>query len=371
MTRCVDKQRRNHGQLTGTRAPFRITWLLLSGFLFAACEPAPPPAPTSQIERVARVMQVQSNLTGRELEFVGQIEAAQIIDLKFEVAGTLNVLNAREGETLKAGTLVAALDKKQFELAVREAEVQRQLAAQDLERKTALLKKRVISEAVVDDATALYELRAVHLEQARKSLADTEVRAPFDAYVLSRFLDNHGVVQTGNAVARIADLKELLVSVNVPEALLATIPQSDVVSITARFPFIKDEAFPLTYRENKGEADPVAQTYLVTLSMRPPATWNILPGMTTKVTITLNEHAGAAVAIPVPVTAVVSTPEGKFAVWVWDPETGNVTRTPVEVQPDESGDYRVTSGIRGGEWIIAAGAHQVQDGMRIRPFNPS
>lgn len=314
-------------------------------------------------------MQVRSRTIGRELEFVGQVEAAQTVDLKFEVGGTLHVLNAREGETLRAGTLIAALDKRQFELAVREAEVQRQLARQDLERKTALLVKRVIPQATVDDARALFELQTVHLEQARKNLTETGIHAPFDAYVVNRFIDNHGVVQAGTAVVRIADLNELLVSVNVPEALLATIPQSNVASITARFPFIEGESFPLLYRENRGEADPVAQTYLVTLSMHPPAQWNILPGMTARVTVALNEDVNTDARVLVPAGAVVSTPGGGFAVWTFDRESGGVTRLPVRVQPDASGDFRVTSGLEGGEWIIAAGAHQVQSGMRIRPLD--
>lgn len=346
-----------------------MRWFLPLVLLLAACEPAPPPPPEPQIERVARVMQVRSRVIGRELEFVGQVEAAQTVDLKFEVAGTLNLLQAREGETVRAGTLVAALDKREFELAVREAEVQRQLARQDLDRKTALLDKRVIPQATVDDARALFELRTVHLEQARKNLTETEIHAPFDAYVVNRFIDNHAVVQSGTAVVRIADLNELLVSVNVPEALLATIPQSDVASITARFPFIEGESFPLLYRENRGEADPVAQTYLVTLSMRPPAQWNILPGMTARVTVTLNEDVSADARVLIPAGAVVTTPEGGFAVWAFDRESGAVTRTPVQVEADTSGDFRVTAGLEGGEWIIAAGAHQVQTGMRIRPLN--
>jgi RND family efflux transporter MFP subunit len=339
--------------------------------LLAACEPAPPPVPDPQIERVARVMQVRARVEGRELRFVGQVEAAQTVDLKFEVGGTLKLLNAREGETLRAGTLVAALDKREFELALREAEVQRQLAKQDLDRKTALLARRVIPQATVDDATALFELRTVHLEQARKNLTETEILAPFDAYVVNRFIDNHGVVQSGTAVARIADLNELLVSVNVPEALLATIPESNVAAISAQFPFIDGESFPLFYRENRGEADPVAQTYRVTMSMHPPARWNILPGMTARVTVTLDETPGVDASVLVPAGAVVATPEGEFAVWSFDHDSGAVARVPVKVEADASGGFRVTSGLQGGEWIIAAGAHQVQPGMRIRPLNES
>lgn len=346
------------------------TFLLTVLFGISGCSKETPPAVIDQSVRPAHILQVSTSAGERAYEFVGRVEAAQMIDLKFEVGGRITHLAAREGETVRTGTLVAALDPREFDLAVREAQVQKQLAAQDLERKSALLTKRVVSQSIVDDAKALFDLRQVHLEQASKRLAETEIHAPFDAYVVQRYVDNSVVVQPGDPVARLSDLGELVIAVSIPELLLATVKTADVHSITATFPFIPNEVFPLQYRENRGEADAVAQTYDVTLTMPPPKQWNILPGMTATVRLVLEGEAAASQLL-VPAAALTSTADGATAVWVFDPETELVAQRLVLVVPQAAGQYQVMSGLADGEWIVAMGAYQLQPGMRIRPLRKS
>ncbi len=349
------------------RRPCLMLMLLMFLTSLSGCSQEAPPEIVDQSVRPAHVLQIATSVGERAYEFVGRVEAAQSIDLKFEVGGRITHLVAREGETIQTGTLVAALDPREFDLAVREAQVQKQLAVQDLERKRALLTKRVISQSIVDDAKALFDLRQVHLEQARKRLTETEIHAPFDAYVVQRFVDNAVVVQPGDPVARLSDLGELVIAVSIPEQLFATVKTADVHSITATFPFIPNEEFPLQYRENRGEADAVAQTYDVTLTMPPPKEWNILPGMTATVRLVL-EGTTTASQILVPDTAVTSTADGVTAVWVFDPETELVAQRLVLVVPQAAGQYQVMSGLSDGEWIIAMGAHQLQPGMRVKPL---
>ena len=164
-----------------------------------------------QSVRPARVYQVAAEGATITHEFVGRVEAAQTVDVSFEVAGPLVKLPVKEGQTIGAGQLVAALDPTDFKLALREADVQLKLARQDLERKNKLFRERGISESVVDDARALYDLRAVRVLQAREALADTRIVAPFDAYVARRFTDSHVNVRAGDKIARLNDLNELYV----------------------------------------------------------------------------------------------------------------------------------------------------------------
>ena len=90
----------------------------------------------------------------RDMLAFGRVDAAQTVDLSFEVAGPLARLDVKEGQSVKSGELVAALDPKDFQLALREAEVQLKLARQDLLRKQKLIKDRGISQSLVDDAQA-------------------------------------------------------------------------------------------------------------------------------------------------------------------------------------------------------------------------
>lgn len=336
----------------------------LAVLVLLGCEVASEPTAKDQSIRPARVFQVTVEGSTTTHEFVGRVEAAQTVDVSFEVSGPLEMLPVLEGQTVRKGQLIAALDPTDFELALREAEVQRRLAQQDLERKIKLFRERGISESVIDDAQAVFDLRVVAVAQAREALQDTRIAAPFDAYVARRFTDNHVNVQAGQKILRLNDLNELHIVTNVPQSLAARTAAENVVSRKARFAFIPEERFDLTYRENMGEADAVAQTYEVTYAMPRPENWNILPGMTA--TVELELKTADHTAITIPTSALVASADKRFFVWIFDPATQYVERRPVEVGPAEGTGVPVVSGLNGGELVVATGATHLHEGMRIR-----
>jgi RND family efflux transporter MFP subunit len=342
--------------------------LAVMGFLVLAggCEHEPPPPVEDQAIRPARIFIVSAEGETVVHEFVGRVEAAQTVDMSFEVGGPMTRLPVREGQSVGAGTLLAALDPTDFQLAAREAEVQLKLARQDLDRKQKLLAERGISQSLVDDAQALFDLRQVSLAKARQDLADTRLYAPFDAFVARRFTDNYVNVQPGDPILRLHDLNELYVIANVPESLAATVTEDRVVGIEARFPFLPDRQFELAYRENTGEADAVAQTFEVTFAMPRPEGLNILPGMTATVSLELSRADPARQDIRIPTSALVADADRSFFVWVFDPETQLVEKRPVQVGAVDDRGIQVHSGLRSGELIVASGATHLQSGMRVR-----
>ncbi len=344
------------------KLPYAWAGLLLAAA--AGCGEHAVSEPADQHIRPARIFVVQNDTDVRRYQFVGRVEAAQSIDVSFEVAGPLAELPVLEGQTIKRGEVVAALESTDFKLAVREAEVQLQLARQDLDRKRRVLRQKGIARSVVDDALTMYELQKVRLDKAKQSLRETRILAPFDAYVARRFVDNFVNVGVGEKIARLNDLHSLLVVANVPENLLATASQEQVVSNFAVFDFIPDQRFPLTYRENRGEADAVAQTYEVSMQMQRPEQWTILPGMTARVELNLRNE-GEVTGTVVPASALVGTSENGFFVWRYDPETHLTTRTPVTVGAPKARGVEVLSGLADGDMIVATGASQLQPGMRV------
>ncbi len=342
----------------------RPALLLMAFGLVVGCERVEPPV-EDQAVRPAKLFRVTAQHSTTSHEFVGRVDAAQSLDIAFEVDGALQELPVREGQALARGALVAALDPTSFQLAEREAEVQLRLATQDLQRKEALLRDRGISQSAVDDARAQFELSRVRLAQARERLAKSRITAPFDAFVARRYVDNRTRVRVGDKVARLSDLHELKVVASVREDLIATVTPERVVAITARFDFLPERRFPLTFLERSGEANPVAQTYAVTFTMARPADVNLLPGMTAQVRVELRADSADA-GITIPTTALQSAPDDSFFVWVFDPETGRVDSRPVVVAQPRHDGIGIRSGLADGELIVAAGASQLQKGMRVR-----
>ncbi len=342
--------------------------ILAAAVVFAGCEARTEPTTVDQSIRPAKVIVVRAPGRVTIHEFVARVEAAQSIDLSFEVSGVLAQLPVREGQTVGRGQLVAALDPTDFRLAVREAELEVQLARQDLERKRRLLDRNGIAASLVQDARSMLELQQVRLEQRRESLAKSRLVAPFDAQVARRYLDNHVQIGATDPVLRLNDLHELQVVAGIPEQLLVTIDTEQVDSLLAVFPFAPERQFPLTYRENRGEADAVAQTYEVSFSMQRPPEFNVLPGMTASVRIGLRPPAGSPALPRLPATALVSGPDKRFFVWTVDPKSGAVRRQSVEVGAPDAAGIPVLAGLDEGTVVVAAGARQLQEGMRIRPL---
>ena len=119
------------------------------------------------------------------------------------------------------------------------------------------------------------------------------------------------------------------------------------------------------------DADPVTQTYPVTLAMDNPPDVEILPGMTASVSweppAQLQEGRDT-----VPTAAVLAVPPSQTFVWVIDRETMRVSRREVSLGQMRLGDeVEVVSGLEAGELVAAAGAYHLDDGMQVRSFEPS
>jgi len=333
--------------------------------LAAGCVDRSEPEPEDQAVRPARIFLVQGSAGAVEYKFVGRVEAAQSVDMTFEVSGPLVQLPVREGQTINKGDLVAALEAKDFELAVREAQVQLQLARQDLERKQRVLAQRGIARSVVDDARSNFELQKVRLDKAQESLADARLLAPFNAFVARRYVDNFVTVRAGEKIVRLNDPEQLLVVANIPEALFATSGDAEVIDMYAEFDFAPDAKFPLEVFEARGEADAVAQTYEVSLAMSRPQHLNVLPGMTASVIVHARDSRVDTSTL-IPASALVSADDGSFVVWVFDPQTLAVERRAVTVEAPVAAGVPVTSGLVDGEMIVATGASQLSEGMKVR-----
>lgn len=331
----------------------------------AACESQAPPPAEDQSIRPARIFSVGADVSTLQYQFVAEVEAAQTVDMSFRIPGPLIELPVLEGQSLKAGDPVAVIDDRDYALALREAQVQREVAISDYTRKHQLLNDRGISQAVVDAALAQLELRKVAIDIAEENLERTTLKAPFDAYVAQRFTDNHVNIDPGEPIVRLMDLSQLFVVANVPEDLLATATPDRVRSIQAAFAFAPEQRFDLTFRENRGESHAVAQTFRVTFAMPRPEGWNILPGMTATVFLEL-EPPLAQTSLRIPTAALLSDPNKNHFVWKFDPDSGAVSQQAVEIGPATEEGIHVIAGLAPGDLIVASGAGHLQSGMRVR-----
>ena len=341
--------------------------IVLAAALASACSDRSPPEPVPQQIRPAKLMTVESNTDSQLLVFTARIEALQAIDMSFEVGGPLRKFPVREGEKVQQGSLLAALDPTDFQLEAREAETQLKLARLDLDRKREILKKNGIAKSQVEDAEASFDLQRVRLDKTRERLKDSNMYAPFDAYVSRRFIDNFVNVDPGAPIVRLLDLNKLLVVTSITENLVATVTPDQILRAWVQFSFAPDRQFDINLHENRGEADSLAQTYEVSFIMDTPTDLNILPGMTAAAMILIKDNSESSFILPA--SAVVPTPEGELAVWVYNPQTNEVSRRIIQTLAPVHNGVPVVAGLKDGEQVVVAGAGQLQAGMKVRPID--
>ncbi|MEE4250820.1 MAG: efflux RND transporter periplasmic adaptor subunit [Alcanivoracaceae bacterium] len=299
--------------------------------------------------------------------FVGRVDAVSTVDLSFQVGGRIIDLPVQQGSIQRAGSLIAALDPADYQLAVREAELQLEQANRDLERARSLFERGSVSQASLDQAQTAHNLRRVALDTARRNLAYTRITAPFDALVTRRLVDPFTNVQPNMQIVRVQNVEEFRVHISVPENLMGAMDQADSISAEAVFQSRPDKPVALTYREHETEPDAVAQTYRVTFGMPRDEEFNVLPGMT--VTVRLRAAVPDEVAFfDIPPSALDSDEQGNFRVWVYQSESGAVTPRAVKMLGLNEEGAALVVGLNGDEQIVSAGLHLLHDGMRVLPF---
>ena len=331
--------------------------------LFLALSPL---AAFAQDIRLAKIIEVQSGDSAVTRQFFGHVVARETVDLAFQVGGQIVELPLIEGARIDKGTVVAQLDLEPFELALDQARVQKDQAERTVER-LQKLQGSTVSQVSVDDAETSLQLAEIAVRNAERELNNATLLAPFDALVASRNVANYSTIAAGTPVARLHDMSDLRIEIDVPEVLFQRAGTDPSVELWAKFP-TQDTRYPVTPREFNAETSQVGQTYQITLGMAPPEGQTILPGSSVTVYATLN---GEAQDIVIPASAISTANDGATHVMVFTPtgaDEGTVARRPVTVEPTIRGDVRVMDGLEPGEEIVASGASQLADGDRVKRF---
>ncbi|MBY0453266.1 MAG: efflux RND transporter periplasmic adaptor subunit [Burkholderiaceae bacterium] len=194
--------------------------------LAAAAQPAAPVmeiAP-SEIWPVRRL-----DLT-LEVPVSGALRALQSATIKARIAGELQGLTLREGDTVRAGQEVAHIDPTESHARLRQAQQQADAARaqvainqRQLDNNRALVDQGFISRTALETAQSslqaaqsTYEAALAAADVAHKALVDTVLRSPINGQVAQRLVQNGERVALETRILEVVDLSRFEV-----EALLA------------------------------------------------------------------------------------------------------------------------------------------------------
>jgi RND family efflux transporter MFP subunit len=345
---------------------FLIGSLLTSTLLLTACSNGPDSSDATIRPVKITVVGEDHGLNSRR--FVGRVDALSTVDLSFQVPGKITQLSVSEGTIAPKGQVIAALDPRDYDLALREAQTQFNQAQRNLGRGRELFDQGVISKVDVEQLQTQFDLANVARDNAKQNLAYTKIRAPFNALVTRRLVDPFTNVGPNMVVVRVQDVTDLRVHINVPEHLIQHLNKKASLTAQAIFSQLPDQPMPLTYIEHQTQPDPVAQTYQVSFILPRLNNRDILPGMSLTVELALTDLPAAPTSFELPISAIDSRQADRVVVWLYDEETQTVSAQKVKLGLFTGDRVQVLEGLSGGEQIVSAGVNFLHDGMRVKPF---
>jgi multidrug efflux system membrane fusion protein len=347
----------------------KILLVILVATVLSSCKNKEETAAPEPIKPV-KLHAVQVGHAQLNMSLPGKVRAARRSELSFKVSGPLEKLPIDEGQVVKKGDLIAQILPRDFQTAINEAKARELEAEQQYQRYKELYSKRQVSKADFDRYRASRDVARARLEDAQNALKDTTLIAPFAGVIAKRYVENFEKVQAKEPIVYLQLIDELEILIDVPELMIAQFGQGGKIDVVAEFDAVAGNQYQLTIKEYSTDADPATQTYQVVLAMDQPEEANILPGMTAKVTASVQEgnDVGSS-SILIPAIAVLNDADKKDYVWVFDRNSSKVTKVLVKIGSLKgSKSILVEEGLKGGDEIVIAGITKLRDGMTVRPW---
>ena len=357
--------------------PLALLAALLAPALFSACGDKET-GPEENYVRPVKFVEVGSAVLERTYEFPGQIQAAQQLDLAFEVPGKLTTIKVKEGGMVKKGELVAALDTRDYQSSLNSAKATLEEAKLERDRNQRLFDQQAGSKEAVEKSIRTVQTAQASFEKAKKAFEDTSLKAPFSGVVAKVFVDDFQNVTANQNIVVIQDTTTFEAVVDIPETLwllakpdLSNEERTKRSRPEVRLTALRSAIFPATISETSMLADPKSRTFQVTLSFSPPADLNISPGMTAAAILHwADDPADGPATFTVPVGAVGFDDAGKAYVWKIDPEKMTASRVEVQAGEVTKGSIGISGEITAGEMLAGSGIAQIREGMVLKRWQP-
>lgn len=334
---------------------------------------------------VYKTMKVAAKTVQLDTKYSATIRGRQDIDVFPQVGGTLQKLCVTEGQTVKKGQTLFIIDQVPYQAALNTAEAalkaaEAQLATAELNynSRKQLFEERVVSEfdmqtaqnSMLSAKAAVAQAKA-QVVNARNSLSYTIVKSPSDGVVGTLPYRQGALVGASmpQPLTTVSDNSQMYVyfSLNESELLKLARQYGSIDSAVVNMPPVRLLLVDGSEYEELGKVESVSGVVdRQTGSVQLRAVFNnpgklLHSGSTGNVIIPATYEN----AFVVPAAATVQT-QDKFKVYIVD-EKGIAHSQLITILEKDGGDeFIVTSGLSGGEEIVAEGAGMVKEGQDVK-----
>lgn len=344
----------------------RLRWLplaLATAFLVAACGGGKGPggaAPGAKApaERTAVTVEVApaalrpiraSYQATAALEAPGEAQAVS------KTSGVLLRLLVEEGDSVKAGQVLAKIDPERPRLEVRRAEAMLRKLEAELARSKELYERKLVAADLYEKIRYDVDTQRAIYDMAKLELSYTDIVAPISGVIAQRSAKVGNLIQLNSPLFRIVDVSRLEATLNVPEREIATMRAGAPVSMQV-------DALPgIAFEGHIDRISPVVDagsgTFRVICAFSPDA--RLRPGMFGRIGVVFDEREDV---LTVPRIALI---EGDNEAAVYRVQDGKAVRTPVQLGYLSGEVAEIRTGLAQGDLVVTTGKVALRDGAMV------
>lgn len=332
---------------------------------------AGPPAVEAIPIKTGKVRHVQ------EREFVsvsGTVTSPEsAVPVSFLVSGKVVEAGPREGDYVKKGQILAAIDPLDYKLSLQaataqvgQAKVALNRSADEHARMKFLYESRSLAGNDYEKFKAAYLSAKQQLDQAvanqklaQKRLSDASLYSPTAGFISRRSIEPGQIAAAGSPAFEIVKLDPVEINVGVPETDIRLVRVGQKAAVT--IPALPGESFEGKVRLINVAADQNTRTYMTRIVAPNPA--HILRlGMVAEARI---EGERMLDLLTLPAETILRDPQGATVVFVYYPEQQRVYSRRVETGGVYGREIAIKSGLSGDEAIVFAGQERLRDGAVV------
>lgn len=353
-----------------------IIFCTLALLAVAGCtEHAAPPPEAPVVPVMAAKAEVKAMPI--ELHAIGTGEASSTVSVESQVAGIVSAVDYKQGQFVKKGDLLVALDNRPFvaNLQLAQANLAKDKASAELARVEAgryqkLFQSGIVAKeqydqylATADASEAAVQADQANIETAKLQVAYCLIYAPISGRVGSQLVYPGAVVKANDVpvLVIINEISPLYVDFSVPQQYLdeikAYMKRGKLPIQASTSDNTKVESGYLTFVNNTVDA---TTGTIVLKGTFPNTDSRLWPGEFVTVILRLSEQEKAVV---VPSQAVQTGQQGDY-IFVIKPDM-TVDSRAVKVARTVGGESVITEGVKAGETVVTDGQVRLVPGVKV------
>ena len=330
--------------------------VLLSGC--GVREPEAKPQSTDAIPVAVSIVQPASE--NELIVSAGTVRLRRETSLGFTTGGQVASVRFEEGDRVKRGALLAALDNSNVAADLGAARAERDRA--EIGRIEKLFKDGWVTKARLEQSEAALRAARAKVQSTEFASRTASIIAPGNGIILTRNIDAGQIVAAGTTALVLGEVdKGFVMRVPMTDADAARVNPGMRAKVFVSA--ISDLPIDAVVSEKDARADERTGTFEVSFLL--PGNDRLRSGQLGKVEVEVSRNSSASLAIPA--NAIFGIRTGEGLVFVVDSKN-RVRQRNVSIGELTDKNLEILTGLKEGDVIVTRGVEKLRDGDLIKPI---